>query len=222
MKLKTISPSAVDSVNYWLMRESASTESLVSELLGEAESSPAARVGTAWHAVVQALAQGDGEYESDGSLLFDTLEFRVDAEIALPYLERVEVPVSLMLQVAGKPILMRGLVDGIDTIGHAHEFKTRTRAIARDAMVRTHYFNKSQWRCYLLALGVERITYHVFQMSRKRKSDKAEELRSVIAYWREDFEYYPDLKEDLADAVESAIDVIDAVCPEYWRRNDER
>lgn len=214
--MKSISPSAIDTVAYWASRESKTDEELIEDLMGS-EETQSMRIGEAWHSVVQSLATGQSGIDE---LEYDEIKFVVDADIALPFLVEVEKPVSLLMSVSGEPVLVNGKIDGIDAAGQAHEFKTRARTIGRLGSVWQHYFSKNQWRCYTLALNATGITYHVFQRGRVKKSKSGELTVPIKAYWSDTFETYSSIREDLTEAVDLAVDVIDHVCPQYWSRND--
>ena len=220
MRIKSLTPSALNSIEYWLNRTTPDDSALVEDLMGTAESLPgdSMYVGEAWHSVVQAICSGE-EVDTE-SPVYDEIEFDVRIDVALPRLVRCEVPVQYLMSVAGEPLLVRGRVDGIDAAGVPHELKTRRRAIGRDECVADRYWTNMQWKIYMLALGTDRVDYQVFQVGRRKKLDNGNIRIPIIGHWHDRFEWYTTIKDDVQEAVEVAVDVIDRKCPEYWSRND--
>lgn len=215
-----ISPSLVDSIEYWQGMEATADpeadeqryQELRSQIRGEPwEPTPAMLTGRRFHQAVEcppAPCSEDGIdwYEVDGER-FGRLD--VDhLRDQIPGFHVPEAPGYLGLPEIGVGMYLRAdAVAGLEV----HEVKTTSR-IDTD-----RYMASIQWRCYLLAFRARRVVYHLCRLTQDRKTG----IWSVGDYLPLVLWSYTTLRADAIDRVRAARDFVVAEGLAHYREQKE-
>ena len=192
------STTLLDTFRFWRAHPERKPEAeLVAAIKGDTIPTPAMLLGEAWgrilerpHAYVDDYGYSYGHYRFE----------RADVERALAVIPRHLVvylhgqPVDVQAHFEAKTVRQYGphtVVAKVDHILGAdiNEFKVRQGTVRLD-----RYAASCQWRFYLDAFHAETVTYHVFQLSARRRLRAIESL--LLAR-------YPRLHDDCAELVEA-------------------
>ena len=152
MSLLRLTPSLLDAFRLYRETDWKTLASLEAQIKGEPiTQTPAMKLGSAFHAVAEGIAEVQGNvYYSDG-LLFDRES--ADNALALRGPGVAEVWCSTILHTVQYAPILRGRVDWISGTT-PWEIKTK------DADLDPKYYAESlQWQCYLHMLGAEECRY---------------------------------------------------------------
>lgn len=193
-----VSPTMLESYRLYRAAEFISTEEMEARIRREyAEPSEAQRIGTAFHACLEGVAEllGDGVevpmYLYDG-LLFDSVTVdgaRKGLDGALP-----EVPGEAHLTVDGYVVRLGGRADYVRG-SHLWDIKSSLKPIAPERPA-----DSMQWRCYHLIYGATRITYRHCQLAESEGIYSVRDWHDVTLY------PYPGIHRDVEAALRGLLE----------------
>lgn len=195
--------SDLDTYRYWLAREEAPLEALLSDLRRETPPTPAMLRSRAFHAAlehaaceeeVRVLAEGD--YQFVFALEDETLVLPAHPELRGEY----------DIETAAGRVTLAGRVDGLDGLS-IRECKLTERFEPE------RYADSLQWRAYLAMFNAVRLDYDIFEW-------RADGKWTVI-YNRHRFPVYayPEMRLDVDEVTEElAVLLTDGAYPGPWLR----
>lgn len=191
-----ISATLLESFRYWSEIEDPETADkkeaeLQASIRGEFTPSPAMRIGTAYHKLVERPQLAlDGVYEYDG------LRFDPPAIDTLHY----ALPVGLFEVKATRELIVDGcavtLVTKCDHIAGASITEIKTTLGTFDA---EKYLASYQWRVMVMLFDAMRVTYRVACLIEDADRFVLRSLESITVY------PYPDLKADVMELMDAFI-----------------
>lgn len=188
----------LDALAYYEASETMELPELLSRLRRESEPPVAAKIGTAWHKVLEHADSALSEIEQDG------FQFRVEAhaDIVLPQIR--ELRCCRSLDIGGVPVMMIGTTDGISgNVVTDHKLTFRPDPL--------RYENAMQWRCYLWLFEATRFDYLIY--GAKMGNDNSVIIRSVdsVSFYR-----YPAMESDIFCAVAHFVEFARSHLPERF------
>lgn len=176
------------------------TEDFVAQLKREAPPNEAMLAGTAFHALLERLSEGeqvDAEGVEHGGFLF---RFDADYDLHLPAMREHETP-PMVFETPVGPASLQGRVDNRDG-WTVTDYKLTGRFDAE------RYGRSLQWRAYLLLTGCRRFRYLAFENKRKGSDVWIHAVHEL------DFWSYPEMREDVARRVCELAEFVAVHVPE--------
>jgi hypothetical protein len=196
-----LSVTDLETFRYWQERDDGTLEDLIAQLTGAVEPTPQMRAARAFHKAFEDLGR---DVESLDRLTVDgyTFDFEMDGALAMPPIR--ELKAEGLWQTPSGPVTLVGKVDGLAGLT-VHDYKLSERFEAE------RYLDSWQWRAYLTMFHARRFVYEVFQCY----YDRADPTRvHIVDLHPLAFDRYPQMEQDLSQAVCALAEVVVRHCPQ--------
>lgn len=193
-----ISVGDLESVRRWKEREDQDLGALLAKLRRQEPPTRQMEAGKAFAKFFEhATVKDFGGAISDGW----EFEFKCDAELCLPTVR--ELKLEEQFQTPYGPVTLVGVVDGLD--GNVVCDQKLTGYF--DVM---NYADSLQWRSYLAMTGAAKFVYDVFVGKYEDHSNYV----TITEYHQVPFYTYPDIRKDVARAVNELAEIVATHIPE--------
>lgn len=193
--------SSIETFRRWRQNEDADAQALIDALTLD-EPSEAMLAGTAFHAAMENVADGDVNVISHDGYVF---HLNVDVSIELPKAREIRARKDY------GPLTVTGKFDALDgktIIDH----KTTSRFDAE------RYVSGYQWRYYLDIFDCDVFRWNVFEMRKIESTTVGVDEYDVFAFHRLEQSRYPGMHDDCLQLALDFYNVVAPLLPEYQSR----